>query len=64
MPPIARIPSDRDQCECCAYLMRGETGLRCGYRYFQRPAMERKVERLSSFPLVQANQHCARWTPK
>jgi len=55
---------EKGGCQCCAYVLGGDTAhptLHCGYEYFQQPAKDRKVVRLSSFPGVVAEYSCERW---
>jgi hypothetical protein len=35
--------------------------LHCGYEYFQQPAKDRKVVKLSSFPVVAVEHSCKHW---
>jgi hypothetical protein len=54
-------------CQQCAYVLGGtdaDVGMRCGYNYYQQPAVERKVEKLSNFPSVGANNTCPNWILK
>ncbi len=58
---------EKGGCQCCAYVLGGDTAhpaLHCGYEYFQQPAKERKVVRLSSFPAVTAEHSCELWVAK
>lgn len=54
-------------CQRCAYVLGGtgsDVEMHCGYKYFQQPATERKVEKLCKFPSVGANNVCANWRLK
>lgn len=54
---------EKGGCQCCAYVLGGDTAhpeLHCGYEYFQQPAKERKVMKLSGFPVVAAERSCDR----
>jgi hypothetical protein len=58
---------EKGGCQCCAYVLGGDTAhsaLHCGYEYFQQPAKDRKVVKLSSFPAVAAEHSCLNWMPK
>jgi hypothetical protein len=58
---------EKGGCQCCAYVLGGDTAhptLHCGYEYFQQPAKDRKVVKLSSFPVVAAEHSCESWCSK
>jgi hypothetical protein len=58
---------EKGGCQCCAYVLGGDTAhsaLHCGYEYFQQPAKDRKVVKLSSFPAVAAEHACDHWYAK
>jgi hypothetical protein len=67
MPTAQLKIQDKDSCQCCAYVLGGDSAhqeLHCGYVYFQQPARARKVVRLSSFPPVKAEHKCRFWELK
>ncbi len=58
---------EKGGCQCCAYVLGGDTAhpaLHCGYEYFQQAAKDRKVVKLSSFPVVAAEHSCESWCSK
>lgn len=67
MPEVQLKTQEKGGCQCCAYVLGGDTAhptLHCGYEYFQQPAKERKVVKLSSFPAVAAEHSCGQWCSK
>jgi hypothetical protein len=58
---------EKGGCQCCAYVLGGDTAhpaLHCGYEYFQQPAKGRRVVKLSGFPDVEADYSCQHWCTK
>lgn len=58
---------EKGGCQCCGYVLGGDTAhppLHCGYEYFKQAAKDRKVVKLSSFPVVTAVHSCEFWSPK
>ena len=67
MPEVQLKTQEKGGCQCCAYVLGGDTAhptLHCGYAYFQQPAKERKVVKLSSFPAVAPENSCELWQVK
>lgn len=67
MPEVQLKTQEKGGCQCCAYVLGGDTAhlaLHCGFEYFQQPAKDRKVVKLSSFPAVAAEQSCESWRSK
>ena len=67
MPEVQLKTQEKGGCQCCAYVLGGDTAhptLHCGYEYFQQPAKDRKVVKLSSFPTVAAEHSCGQWCSK
>lgn len=64
MPEVQLKTQEKGGCQCCTYVLGGDTAhpaLHCGYEYFQQPARDRKVVKLSSFPVVAAEHSCKLW---
>ena len=64
MPPNTIKSEDQGGCQRCAYVLGGtgaDIDMHCGFKYFQQPAMDRKVEKLCNFPSVSANNSCGHW---
>ena len=54
-----------EQCQNCCFKLQSETaktGWRCGWNYFQVPAIERKPVKMSIYPEVKLEGHCGYWT--
>ena len=54
-------------CETCYYVMpsySSATGLRCGLKYFQSPALLRKLQRMDHYPEVKKINACESWRHK
>lgn len=67
MPELQLKTQEKGGCQCCAYLLGGDTAhqeLQCGYEYFQQAARDRKVLKLSCFPAVAVEHSCDLWQSK
>ena len=51
-----------DSCQSCAFNIKDGRRLRCGFDYFQIPALERRPPKLTSFPEVANDHFCSRWS--
>jgi hypothetical protein len=51
-----------ESCQSCGLTIRDGRKLRCGFDYFQIPAIERRAPKLTSFPEVAAGHSCSRWS--
>ncbi len=65
MESIAK--SAQRSCKNCRYVLLSDTaesGLRCGFDYFQNPPLERKVKRMSQFAELEPVDYCDKWKAK
>jgi hypothetical protein len=65
MDPISK--STEQACQNCRYVLLSDTaesGLRCGWDYFQNPPLERKVRRMSQFAELEPVDFCDKWKAK
>jgi hypothetical protein len=65
MEPISK--STERSCKNCRYVLLSDTaesGLRCGWDYFQNPPLERKVRRMSQFAELEPVDFCDKWKAK
>lgn len=51
-----------DTCQNCCFTIKDGRKLRCGFDYFQIPALERRTPKLTSFPEVAHDHTCSRWS--
>lgn len=58
---ISKAEKNSEFCINCAFKIKDESMLRCGFDYFQIPPLERKMPRLSSFEEVAPDHVCLRW---
>jgi pimeloyl-ACP methyl ester carboxylesterase len=51
-----------DTCQNCGFTIKDGRKLRCGFDYFQIPAPDRRTPKLTSFPAVENDHVCLRWS--
>lgn len=54
-------------CKNCRYVLQSDTaqsGLRCGWEYFQHPPAERHPRRMSQFAELEPINWCEKWKAK
>jgi hypothetical protein len=59
--------SNAQSCRNCKFVLLSDTsqsGLRCGWEYFQNPPLERKVKRMSQFAELEPVNWCEKWKAK
>lgn len=65
MEAVSKSPNA--SCSNCRYVLLSDTspsGLRCGWEYFQKPPLERKVRRMSQFAELEPVNWCEKWQAK